>query len=160
MTRKTGTDKMADEKRLDQVEADVNELRTAMTNLAITVNKGFSDINIRMDDSNKGSNEMHTKIDARIEDGNKELMKEIGSLYGKMNTHALEDAKHRNVSWPLVVSVIAVIFVALSFFYTTINDRFDRTIRYEKELRQSENQNILLQSELNFTKQLLRDPLN
>jgi hypothetical protein len=122
------------DQRLKQVENDVHDLQQAMTQLTNNVNEGFQAIN------------------TKIAEGNKETLKEVGKLYGEINTTAIEAAKKDNVNWSLIISAIAVMLVGAGFFYTTINDRIDKAIEAEQKLRGSETRAAVLEAELYYLK--------
>jgi peptidoglycan hydrolase CwlO-like protein len=124
------------DQRLKQVETDVHDLQQAMTQLTNNVNEGFQAIN------------------SKIAEGNKETLKEVGKLYGEINERTIEMAKKDNVNWSLIISAIAVILVGAGFFYTTINDRIDASIKAEQELRKSETEKAVMQSEINYLKMI------
>lgn len=124
-----GSEQM-DRERLNQVEVKTSNLEKAMEDLTKNVTQGFTNIQEGMAASDKG------------------LKDEIGKLYGRLNNHALQDAQKGQISWPLVISIIGLVFVAAHFFQASIQDGVDRTVQSERELRQSQNQNILLKSQL------------
>lgn len=119
-----------DRDRLDKVELKTDRLETAMVKLTENVNDGFKGIAIELTNNNKS------------------IKDEIGKLYGHLNTHALKDAQKGQISWPLIISVIAVIFVAANFFKASITDHVDRTITSERELRQVQDEANLYKAEL------------
>ena len=117
-----------DEQRLNQVEQKTDRLEQAMADLAKNVNEGFKNIGTEMAKNNDS------------------MKDEIGKLYGRLNNHALQDAKKGQISWPLVISIIVAFFVTINFFQNSGHEREDRANAAERELRQTHDEIILLKA--------------